>query len=149
MAAITVTSVTINSVGASSRNASTKQTVFNELGLGQVVSIPLRVSSGTGGTSSTDTFTLSLTPNTTSIVVSMRSTTGTVGASSIVLQSTDTVGVKLPAVAAGGAFTTQNIPVKAGETVVLTTGTLATAGTNITIHEFGSVLSTIMPSILQ
>jgi len=55
----------------------------------------------------------------------------------VAVQATDTVGIPLPPLAAGGAYHSELLPVAGGETLVVTTGTLATAASTIVVHEFG------------
>ena len=134
MPAITVTKV--NLLGSENRQKN------NRPKIGQLASrnfslVPFIVNSGTTGASGTDTFTVVLNAKTAAVVVSMSSTTGTITRSSVALQSTDTVGVPIPPLAAGGAFHSELLPVNGGETLVVTTGTLAAAASTIVVHEFG------------
>lgn len=133
MPAITVTKV--NLLGSESRQRN------NRPKLGQLASrnfslVPFIVNSGNTGTTGTDTFTVVLNTKTAAVVVSLSSTTGTITRSSVAVQASDTVGVPLPPLAAGGAFHSELLPVSGGETLVVTTGTLATAASTIIVHEF-------------
>ena len=133
MAAITITKV--NLLGTETRPKNTRAKVAS-VQPGYAV-VPFIVNSGNTGSSGTDTFTLTLNYRTVFVIVSMYSSTGTITRSNFVLQSTDTVGIPLPPLVAGGSYHTGIIPVSGGETLVLTTGTLATAASTIIVHEFG------------
>ena len=133
MPAITVTKV--NLLGSESRQKN------NRPKLGQLASrnfslVPFIVNSGSTGTTGTDTFTVALNAKTAAVVVSLFSTTGTITRSSVAVQASDTVGIPIPPLAAGGAFHSELLPVNGGETLVVTTGTLATAASTIIVHEF-------------
>jgi hypothetical protein len=133
MAAITVTKV--NLLGSETRQRNNRPKIGG-LSSRNFIPVPFIVNSGTSGSTSTDTFTVTLNAKTCFVIVSMSSTTGTITRSSVAVQSTDTVGVPLPPLAAGGAYHSELLPVNGGETLVLTTGTLATAGSTIIVHEF-------------
>ena len=133
MPAITVTKV--NLLGSENRQKNNRPKV-GMLASRNFSFVPFIVNSGTTGTTGTDTFTVALNVKTAAVVVSMSSTTGTITRSSVATQATDTVGVPLPPLAAGGAYHSELLPVNGGETLVVTTGTLATAGSTIIVHEF-------------
>lgn len=132
MAAITLT--TVNLIGTESRAISNRARTPSGRDTDLV---PIRVSSGTSGTTSTDTATLTLDSRTRAILVVIQSTTGTITTgSSLALSSLDTVGFKFQAVAAGNVLSSPILPVMGGNTIVLTTGTLATAGSVVIIYQF-------------
>lgn len=133
MPAITVTKV--NLLGSENRQKNNRPKV-GMLASRNFSLVPFIVNSGNTGTSGTDTFTVALNVKTAAVVVSMSSTTGTITRSSVATQATDTVGVPLPPLAAGGAYHSELLPVNGGETLVVTTGTLATAASTIIVHEF-------------
>lgn len=133
MAAITVTK--LNLLGSENRQKNNRPRI-GQLGSSNFTSVPFIVNSGNTAATLTDTFTVVLNAKTTSVVVSMFSTTGTITRSSVAVQATDTVGIPLPPLAAGGAYHSELLPVSGGETLVITTGTLATAASTIIVHEF-------------
>lgn len=133
MPAITVNKV--NLLGSENRQK-TNRSRIGQLGSGNFTLVPFIVNSGNTGTTGTDTFTVVLNAKTCGVVVSMSSTTGTITRSSVATQATDTVGVPIPPLVAGGAYHSELIPVSGGETLVVTTGTLATAASTIIVHEF-------------
>lgn len=133
MPAITVTQVKL--LGSETR-AVNNRPKLGGLGSKNFTLVPFLVNSGTTGTTGTDTFTVALNAKTAAVIVSMTSSTGTVTRSSVAVRASDTVGVPIPPLAAGGAFHSELIPVSGGETLVVTTGTLATAASTIVVHEF-------------
>lgn len=137
MAAISLTPVTLNNT--TTRLASNK--VRNPQGsfYYQTSPIPVRTHAGVTGTTSTDTATVNTTTGTYFVRIMINSTTtGTIAAGSLISQQTgDTQGLLVPALAAGGFYDSDLIPVAPGSTVVLTTGTLATAASTVRIIEYG------------
>lgn len=133
MPAITVTQVKL--LGSESRQVNNRPKLGG-LGSSNFTLVPFLVNSGTTGTSGTDTFTVALNAKTAAVLISMKSTTGTITQSSVSVRASDTVGVPLPTLAAGGAFHSELLPVEGGQTLVLTTGTLGTAASTIIVHEF-------------
>jgi hypothetical protein len=133
MAAITVTK--LNLLGSENRQKNNRPRI-GQLGSGNFTPVPFIVNSGNTAATSTDTFTVTLNAKTCFVLVSMFSTTGTITRSSVAVQATDTVGIPLPPLAAGGAYHSELLPVSGGETLVITTGTLATAASTIVVHEF-------------
>jgi hypothetical protein len=134
MPAITVTKV--NLLGSEDRQKNNRPKL-GKLASRCVTLVPFIVYSGNTGITGTDTFTVALDVKTAAVVVSMSSTTGTITRSSVRVQASDTVGIPLPPLAAGGAYHSELLPVNGGETLVVTTGTLATAASTIIVHEFG------------
>lgn len=134
MPAITVTKV--NLLGSEDRQKNNRPKL-GKLASRCVTFVPFIVNSGNTGITGTDTFTVALDVKTAAVVVSMSSTTGTITRSSVRVQASDTVGIPLPPLAAGGAYHSEVLPVNGGETLVVTTGTLATAASTIIVHEFG------------
>lgn len=134
MPAITVTKV--NLLGSEDRQKNNRPKL-GKLASRCVTFVPFIVSSGNTGITGTDTFTVALDVKTAAVVVSMSSTTGTITRSSVRVQASDTVGIPLPPLAAGGAYHSELLPVNGGETLVVTTGVLATAASTIIVHEFG------------
>lgn len=137
MAAITVTSVSLIADSRAVTNRS-KQSAAQSLESGSFAAeVPFRVSSGTSAASLTDTFTLALDARTTSITFTTRSTTGTIAVGgTVALQANDTVGLPLPPLTAGGVYISPKIPVAGGQTMVITTGTLAVAGNVIVVYQY-------------
>lgn len=133
MAAISVTQVSL--LGTESR-ASNSRARASLISSKDVQIIPFKVSSGDSGTTGTDTFTVALDPRTTHVQLSIKSTTGTITRSNWVSRAADTVGFPVPPIVAGGAYISPLVPVLGGETLVLTTGTLATAASTVVLHEF-------------
>jgi len=134
MAAISITKV--NLLGSETRVKNTRAKVAGISPPGFSI-VPFIANSGTTGTSGTDTFSLALNQRTVFVIIGMFSSTGTITRSKVVLQSTDTVGIPIPPLTSGGAYHSGLIPVSGGETLVITTGTLASAASTIIVQEFG------------
>ena len=136
MPAITVT--TLNLLGTETRTSVVRGKV-GLMGVEQAAPIAHKVSSGNTGTTGTDTFTVVLDPRTTFVTVQITSpTTGTVTRSVVSTRASDTVGNFIPPVVAGGVSLSGLLPVLGGQTLVVTTGTLATAACTVIVHEYAN-----------
>lgn len=133
MPAITVTKV--NLLGSENRQRNNRPKT-GQLASRSFTPVPFIVNSGNTGTSGTDTFTVVLNAKTAFVTAALLSTTGTVTRSSLSLQASDTVGTPIPPLVAGGVVPVGLTPVNGGETLVLTTGTLATAASTVVVYEF-------------